>query len=214
MQLPVTAAGDAQPRVLVVGVDPIARATFVERLADQVVAEAGDLESDEIGLDPVVDVAVWDLGPDPAAAEQQLEELTRSDIPVVVLIPDGTDARGAIAPGGRGVLGRDASPDALRAAVDGAMQGLLVLDPAYVELVPGASGLASDPGLPLEPLTPRELEVLELLATGCSNRQVADGLGMSPHTAKFHVNAILDKLDASSRTEAVVRAIQLGLVML
>jgi len=63
-------------------------------------------------------------------------------------------------------------------------------------------------------LTPRELEVLSAMADGASNKAIARRLGISFHTAKFHVAAILAKLDADSRTEAVTRAAQLGLVML
>jgi DNA-binding NarL/FixJ family response regulator len=63
-------------------------------------------------------------------------------------------------------------------------------------------------------LTPRELEVLAAMADGASNKAIARRLGISFHTAKFHVAAILVKLNADSRTEAVKRAAQLGLVML
>ncbi len=63
-------------------------------------------------------------------------------------------------------------------------------------------------------LTPRELEVLAAMADGASNKVIARRLDISFHTAKFHVAAILAKLDADSRTEAVTRAAQLGLVML
>ena len=63
-------------------------------------------------------------------------------------------------------------------------------------------------------LTPRELEVLAAMADGASNKAIARRLGISFHTAKFHVAAILAKLDADSRTEAVARAAHLGLVML
>jgi DNA-binding NarL/FixJ family response regulator len=64
------------------------------------------------------------------------------------------------------------------------------------------------------PLTPRELEVLSAMADGASNKAIARRLGISFHTAKFHVATILAKLDADSRTEAVARAAHLGLVML
>ena len=67
---------------------------------------------------------------------------------------------------------------------------------------------------PLEPLTPREREVLELLAHGLSNRQIAERLGISEHTAKFHVAAISGKLGAASRTEAVSRGVRRGLITL
>ena len=63
-----------------------------------------------------------------------------------------------------------------------------------------------------EPLTPRELEVLELLAKGLANREIAQALGISSHTAKFHVAQILEKAGAATRTEAVRQALRLGLI--
>ena len=65
---------------------------------------------------------------------------------------------------------------------------------------------------PAEPLTPRELQVLQLLPSGLTNQQVARRLGISEHTAKFHVSAVLGKLGAQSRAEAVNRGYQLGLI--
>jgi DNA-binding NarL/FixJ family response regulator len=66
----------------------------------------------------------------------------------------------------------------------------------------------------VEELTPRETEVLQLLADGLTNKAIAQRLGISDHTVKFHVNAVLGKLGAQSRTEAVVRATRLGLLHL
>jgi DNA-binding CsgD family transcriptional regulator len=63
-------------------------------------------------------------------------------------------------------------------------------------------------------LTPRELEVLSLLAEGASNKAIARRLGISVHTAKFHVGSLLDKLDASGRTDAVTHAARLGVIQL
>ena len=63
-------------------------------------------------------------------------------------------------------------------------------------------------------LTPRELEVLSLLAEGASNKAIARRLGISVHTAKFHVGSLLDKLDASGRTDAVTHAARLGVIRL
>ncbi|HXF26085.1 MAG TPA: response regulator transcription factor, partial [Bryobacteraceae bacterium] len=65
-----------------------------------------------------------------------------------------------------------------------------------------------------EPLTPREIEVLKMLAEGLSNKLIAVDLGISEHTVKFHVNSILGKLNAGSRTEAVTTGIRRGLVIL
>ena len=78
-------------------------------------------------------------------------------------------------------------------------------------LLPNAE---SSPTPPVENLTPRELEVLQLLAEGLPNKTIARRLEISEHTVKFHVNAIMSKLNAQSRTEAVVRATQLGLILL
>jgi DNA-binding CsgD family transcriptional regulator len=64
------------------------------------------------------------------------------------------------------------------------------------------------------PLTPRELEVLTLLAEGASNKIIAHRLGISVHTAKFHVGSLLDKLDAVGRTDAVAQAARLGVINL
>ena len=64
------------------------------------------------------------------------------------------------------------------------------------------------------PLTPRELEVLALLAEGASNKTIAQRLGISVHTAKFHVGSLLDKLDAIGRTDAVAHAARLGVINL
>jgi DNA-binding CsgD family transcriptional regulator len=63
-------------------------------------------------------------------------------------------------------------------------------------------------------LTARELEVLALLGEGASNKEIARRLAISVHTAKFHVASILDKLDATGRTDAVAHAVRLGLLML
>jgi len=64
------------------------------------------------------------------------------------------------------------------------------------------------------PLTPRELEVLTLLAEGKSNKEIARSLGVSVHTAKFHVGALIDKLDAVGRTDAVAHAARRGVIQL
>ena len=113
-----------------------------------------------------------------------------------------------------GLLLRDIEPEALLATVQAVARGLVVLDPELAaELLPEAD----EPGAvapPAEALTPRELEVLQLLAEGLANKAIARRLDISDHTVKFHVNAIMGKLNAQSRTEAVVRATRLGLIIL
>lgn len=103
------------------------------------------------------------------------------------------------------------------AAIGAVANGLVVLPrPVLAGLIDGAAlAEASDHSdAAAAPLTPRELEVLTAMADGASNKAIARRLDISFHTAKFHVAAILAKLDADSRTEAVTRAAQLGLVML
>jgi DNA-binding CsgD family transcriptional regulator len=72
---------------------------------------------------------------------------------------------------------------------------------------------AKDEPAPIE-LTAREQQVLRLLAEGASNKSIARRLGITPHTAKFHVASIVAKLGATGRTDAVAKAMRLGLVMI
>jgi len=127
--------------------------------------------------------------------------------PVVALVDGEEGAQRALALGARGALLRDASARKLAAALVAAARGLVVLDES-LPLV------RREPPVAADTLTPREHEVLQLLAQGLANKEIAARLGVSDHTAKFHVNAILGKLGAASRTEAVVRAAKLGLIVL
>lgn len=119
--------------------------------------------------------------------------------------------------GARGLLSRSADDAAIAAAMAAVEQGLCVLPQGLIQ-GPSTAEVAGDPSWPPpagEPaLTARELDVLAALADGLSNKAIARRLGISFHTAKFHVGGILAKLDADSRTEAVTRAAQRGLVML
>ena len=106
----------------------------------------------------------------------------------------------------RGWLRRDVGEDELAAALHAVAAGLQVIDPL---LEPQRDG-----HLPSATLTEREREVLALIATGLTNRAIALRLGISEHTAKFHVRSILAKLGVSTRTEAVVAAARRGLLWL
>jgi DNA-binding NarL/FixJ family response regulator len=117
---------------------------------------------------------------------------------------------------GWGIVPRDAPAGELRAVVTAAAQGFTILPATLAARLLPARGVG--PGEELgdrpEPLTPREREVLELLGQGLSNRQIAERLGVSEHTAKFHVASVSGKLGASSRTEAVSRGVRRGLITL
>jgi DNA-binding NarL/FixJ family response regulator len=107
-------------------------------------------------------------------------------------------------------------PADLVALIEEAKLDAVLIDALSFEQISGGGEIERD-GPPLaEParLTPRELQVLAAMADGASNKAIARRLGISFHTAKFHVAAILAKLDADSRTEAVAKAAQSGLVML
>jgi len=126
-------------------------------------------------------------------------------LPAVLLTDAGRDlaARGEARP--LALLGTDATPAQLRAALAAVLQGLSVREPALPWPPPAAPGEH-------EPLTPRELEVFELLGKGLSNRDIAGVLGISAHTAKFHVGQILAKVGAATRAEAVSAGLRLGLI--
>ena len=129
-------------------------------------------------------------------------------IPVVVLAEEAPSLE-ALRSGVRAVLPEDAPPRQIIAAIYAAAAGLAVV-PAD-ELLPHGLPHASLEE-PVEPLTAREMDVIEMLAEGLSNKAIAHRLAISEHTAKFHVNSILAKLRAGTRTEAVTRGIRLGLV--
>jgi DNA-binding NarL/FixJ family response regulator len=161
-------------------------------------------------------VVLADLG---AAHPRDLIELgalaqEQPNLGLVVLIDPGEE-RGLppLARGRLGLLPRDASAELIREAVRAVAAGLIALDPVAVpSLVSAPARPLADPSA--EPLTTREREVLALLAQGLANKTIAQRLGISEHTVKFHVGAILTKLGAGSRTEAVTLAARQGLLML
>jgi DNA-binding NarL/FixJ family response regulator len=156
-----------------------------------------------------IDVVVWDLGPQSAALATR-QVLPLEDIRTLALVPDEERALDALRSGAQGVLFRSAEPAQLAAAVTSVSRGILALEPTLLASIFAQRSAVSQ----ATELTPRELDVLNLLAEGLSNKLIANRLHISEHTAKFHVNAILNKLAADTRTEAVVQAVRRGLLML
>jgi DNA-binding NarL/FixJ family response regulator len=117
-------------------------------------------------------------------------------------------ARSGAEPRALALLAADATPAQLRAALLAVLAGLSVRDPAAE---PWRAPEAA-PALDHEPLTPRELEVFELVGKGLSNRDIGGVLGISAHTAKYHVGQILAKVGAATRAEAVSLGLRLGLI--
>ena len=142
----------------------------------------------------------------------------RSDLPAFVVLIDDIQERmiiDALRAGVRAILPDGSSTEEIVAAVAAAAEGLVTLRPDTLELLISPTKTAR--GLPLngqEPLTPRESEVLMMMAEGLANKTIAFKLGISEHTVKFHVGSIFGKLGVSSRTEAVALGIRQGLIMI
>jgi DNA-binding NarL/FixJ family response regulator len=136
----------------------------------------------------------------------------------VLLTDDIGLAHAALVAGVVAVLPTHVSRGALLAAVAAAARGLAVLEPGLLSRVLHESAWPlPDQPLTAQPsceLTAREREVLTLLAEGASNKVIARQLGISVHTVKYHVASILEKLDATGRTDAVAHAVRLGLILL
>jgi DNA-binding NarL/FixJ family response regulator len=132
----------------------------------------------------------------------------------VLLVPDAHAelALAAIRAGASAVLPHVVDAGELLAAIAAVRSGLIVLDAAVRD--DGARAVTRLRAPLSDPLTERERQVLAMLAGGRSNRRIADALGISENTVKAHVAAILAKLGATTRTEAVTAGVRLGLVML
>jgi two-component system nitrate/nitrite response regulator NarL len=206
--------------VAVLSADPNLRERLEQLARDQaavtmvgMVARSADL-ANLVGQKQI-DVVLWDT---PTRDELREWRDARHRAALLVLLdaagPEG--AADAFNAGARAVLERSAGGDEIVAAIMAVQNELVVLQPGLLaELLDDELGetLAAN-GSARAPLTRRELEVLAAMADGASNKAIARRLGISFHTAKFHVAAILAKLDADSRTEAVMKAAQSGLVML
>jgi DNA-binding NarL/FixJ family response regulator len=132
-----------------------------------------------------------------------------------IILADEDDAADLALAGAAAVLPRDASAETIGAAIALAGRGLRLLSDLAFDRLRALAGIESAPHPDGGPaLTPREREVLAAMADGASNKVIARRLGISFHTAKFHVASILAKLGADTRTEALARAARRGLVML
>jgi NarL family two-component system response regulator YdfI len=210
-------------RVFIVAASPLARAGLENLLAAREVEVVGSNATVEtladILADAAPDVVLFDSSGEPF--EPMMGSILASglaaDISVVILgdgMTPGASAD-ALRAGIRAALPGDISPDQLVAALQAAASGLIVLHPSHAnEALPASSAPARALDELAESLTRRELEVLQMLAAGLSNKEIAARMSISEHTIKFHVASILGKLGASSRTEAVSMGIRRGLVLL
>ena len=190
-------------RVAVVADEPAGRAELLPLLGSMelTVVEPGRAE-----------VFLWDPGHGRELVAKRLARLEHMDVPVVVVLDDASLAQEALRGRARGVLLREHLGNGIVAALQAAAMGLTVLDPDIASHT--ALQTEGKPRTGSVDLTDRESQVVELLAEGMSNKLIAARLGISDHTAKFHVTGVMGKLGATSRTEAVVEAVRRGLVNL
>jgi DNA-binding NarL/FixJ family response regulator len=201
-------------RVLVVSLDRLSRAGLASVLDQQPgLTVVGQVSGDEDSFLPAdvydPDVIVWDVSWETVSASHNLGLLSENSPSVLALAATSDQAGQARKAGAQTVLGRNSSPEALAAALVALSHGLQVTDPALSREAGPISGSEG-----VSPLTPRENDVLRLLADGLPNKGVASRLEVSEHTVKFHVNSIMGKLNAQNRTEAVTLATRLGLLPL
>jgi two-component system, NarL family, response regulator YdfI len=210
-------------RVFIVAASPLARAGLENLLAAhniEVAASSATVDAlAEMLADAAPDVVLIDSSGEPfeSALESILTSGLASDVSVVILGDGMTPAAStdALRAGIRAALPGDISPDQLVATLQAVASGLLVLHPSHAnEGLPAGSAPPRTLDELAESLTRRELEVLQMLAAGLSNKEIAARLNISEHTVKFHVASILGKLGAASRTEAVSLGIRRGLVLL
>lgn len=197
--------------------DPLARtglATLLATQSDYTIAGQIDTRGDLLATLNVYtpQVIVWDMGWEPSAAIERLGDLGDSGVPVVALLAETTHANDAWLAGARGLYLRGTKIENVIAGLSAVARGLIVIDPALGKAMFSPRERVIAP--PIEDLTSREMQVLQFLAEGLPNKGIAQRLTISESTVKFHVNAIMSKLGAQSRTDAVVRATRVGLVIL
>jgi DNA-binding NarL/FixJ family response regulator len=189
----------------------------------EVVGEAADgKEAVELTADLKPDVALMDLRMpvlDGVEATRLIrQEHAQTAVIVLTTFDDDEDVFEALRAGAAGYLLKDVSSEKLVEAIRAAAQGGSFLQPSVAaKVIAEFTRISSQPAKPeaqplVEPLSEREMEILAIMATGATNREIAGQLYITEGTVKNHVTNILGKLDARDRTQAVVKAQQLGII--
>ena len=207
-------------RVLIVSANPLARgglAAMLEGMAGiKAIGSTGVAEAASLAGQLLPDVALLDVG------DGEIEELdsiarlatAQPGLPIVALASQHGELAQALAFGAAALLPVEVDPETLAAALVASARGLVSIPRQEVAtLLPHDERIEPAVNAATESLTPRELEVLQLMARGYTNRQIAGRLQISEHTVKFHAGAVLGKLNAHSRAEAVARSIGLGWIL-
>jgi two-component system, NarL family, response regulator YdfI len=216
--------GSGETRVLVVAASAVRRAGL-ESLLRQIpgvklvggaynftnlLSHVRDLQADVV----IADVEHTDYQLLPLATS--LHELG-SRVGIVALIdnPEASWTRQALRAGVNAIMSREVTHDELLWCIQAARAGMTLLDPDSARSVTEAPERRPEPSMDgVAELTPREIEILRMMADGLGNKQIAVRLAISEHTVKYHISSILDKLGASGRTEAVTLGIRRGLVLI
>lgn len=190
----------------ILGEDPGLTIVGEAASADAAVLLAGRTRPDLVVIDPLLN------GDDATPAMRQIRELSPRTRLLAFAKTDEPDAvRAAVRAGADGYLPKGVALEALVDGIRSVLGGVAVIDPFLAMDALRGDEAANGDQAP-EPLTPRELEVLQLLSQGQTNPQIAQRLYMAVGTVKIHVEHILGKLGAADRTEAAVRASTLGLL--
>ena len=144
------------------------------------------------------------------ALEQIHQALPATPVVMLTMSDDDADVLAAIKAGARGYLLKSLNSEEFFAMLEGLERGEAAMTRQTTANL--MRGLTSPVGLPIESLTPRELELLRLVAKGMPNKTIALALSVSENTVKYHLKSILQKLNAGNRTEAVTEAIRRGLL--
>ncbi|BDA69509.1 Two Component Transcriptional Regulator, LuxR family [Rivularia sp. IAM M-261] len=205
-------------RVLVVAASPIVRAGLATVLAESpkfqvftsgtnldVLTQINEQQPDVLLLDWNDDREFWDIVQSP------------NSIPIIIIASnEQLDFNLMLRSGVRGILSPESRESEIILAVETVAAGMVVFHSEMIDYLLAASSLSTEtmPTNVNQVLTSREIEVLQLLASGSGNKSIAQNLHISEHTVKFHISSIFQKLNVSTRTQAVAVGIRLGLVML
>jgi NarL family two-component system response regulator YdfI len=183
------------------------------RILRDLVSEDESAEGEIVDVQPDVVVAELEGREDRTASE--VLNAAANGTPVVLLVPGSANEWAEMLRRGvKAVLPANATGPQIAAATEAAAAGLVVVHPSEVETLLRTQATNDSSGVLPEMLTPREIEVLQLLAEGVGNKEIASRLGVSEHTVKFHVASIMGKLGAESRTEAVMLGIRHGIILI
>jgi DNA-binding NarL/FixJ family response regulator len=207
-------------RVLIVSTNPLARGGLAAMLEGmprvKAVGSTGIVEAASLAGQLLPDVVLLDVG------DGELEDLdaiarlaaAQPGLPIVALAGEQDALAQALTFGASALLPVAVDPETLAVALLASARGLVSIPRQEIAtLLPHDERIEPALNAPTESLTPRELEVLQLMARGLTNRQIARRLEISEHTVKFHAGGVLGKMNARSRAEAVARAIGLGWIL-